>query len=126
MMRLFRGSRREYAVTTMLRHMEHGRFPQALRALRRWRAGPWPPPHALWRLGRWCLEKSRPRWAKRPLEIFLELYPGHQDRPEVMRDLARAHGGPKGQSLAVEALSLGAERDSRRQAQIVPNALNGS
>jgi len=72
--------------------MERGRFQEAYRTLKRVESpcshGPLPPPHALWRLGRWLAEKRRPRRARLPLRIFLELYPHHQDRPEVMRDLA--------------------------------------
>ena len=90
-MGLFKRSRREPAVTTMLRHMERGRFVDASKYVRKaGEDGPPPPPHALWRLGRWLLEKRRGRNAREPLELFLALYPAHGDRPEVMRDLARA------------------------------------
>jgi hypothetical protein len=115
----------------MLRHMENGRFLQALRELRRLNGDPPPPPHTLWRLGRWCLDKGKPRRARRPLRLFLELYPGHQDRPEVMRDLARALGGRRAVHLAALAHALGTERDARREEsgatqRPVASPLNGS
>ena len=124
-------ARGERAVTTMLRHMENGRFSQALRALRQINGDPPPPPHALWRLGRWLLEKDRVRRARRPLRLFLELYPAHQDRPEVMRDLARAVGGKRARHLVEEAHALGKQRDRGRQerllaARVAPSPLNGS
>jgi hypothetical protein len=70
--------------------MENRRFEDAYRDLRRYQEGPVPPPHALWRLGRWLLEKSRPKQAKLALQIFVDHYPGHEDRREVMLDLALA------------------------------------
>jgi len=79
-------------VTTMLRHMEHGEFVEAFKALRRGGPGPVPPPHALWRLGRWLLEQERPKDARLPLKRFLEIYRAHQDRAAVERDLAAARG----------------------------------
>jgi hypothetical protein len=115
----------------MLRHMENGRFARALRALRQLNGDPPPPPHALWRLGRWFLEKDRARRARRPLRLFLELYPAHQDRPEVMRDLARAVGGKRARNLVREAHALGKQRDRGRRerrlaARAAPSPLNGS
>ncbi|MCZ6786423.1 MAG: hypothetical protein O7E54_04575 [Planctomycetota bacterium] len=90
-MGLFKRSRREPAVTTMLRHMERGRFVDASRYVRKaGEDGPPPPPHALWRLGRWLLDMRHGKNACEPFELFLALYPAHGDRPEVMRDLARA------------------------------------
>lgn len=89
-MRLFGTASAERPVTALLRHMENGRFLPALKALRRYRGGPPPPPHALHRLGRWLAEQGRAKAALRPLRLFLELYPGHQDRALVVQDLARA------------------------------------
>jgi len=74
----------------MLRHMDNRRFEEAYRELKRYQDGPVPPPHALWRLGRWLLEKSRPKQAKVALQLFLDHYHGHEDRREVMLDLALA------------------------------------
>jgi len=71
--------------------MEYGRMDEAYRALKRFRDGPVPPPHALWRLGRWLAEQKRPKRAKLAFKLFLDLYSGHQDRYAVMRDLALAH-----------------------------------
>jgi len=72
--------------------MEQGRFQEAYRTLKRVEPpcskGPLPPPHALWRLGRWLADKGRRRRARLPFRLFLELYPHHEDRPEVLRDLA--------------------------------------
>ena len=62
-----------------------------------------PPPHALWRLGRWLLEKSRPKQAKVALQIFVDHYSGHEDRREVMLDLALAL---KATGQAAEAATL--------------------
>jgi hypothetical protein len=87
-MGLFRRKRRPHAVREMLRLMEDGLFEEAARGLPREFDGQIPPPHALWRLGRWCLDKGRPKLARRPLELFLQLYPAHQDRTAVARDLA--------------------------------------
>jgi len=78
-------------VTTMLRHMEHGRLDEAYRALKRYRTAPLPPPHALWRLGRWLLDQGRAKQAKRALKLFLDVYPNHGDRALVLRDLALTH-----------------------------------
>lgn len=118
-MRLFWTSPGGHSVTEMLRHMEHGRFVPAYRALRRYRTGPVPPPHALWRLGRWLLDKGRVKKARLPLETFLRLYPHHQDQPEVRLDLARvlqATGATdEAQKMVAEANRLGQERDARRQ-----------
>ena len=120
-MGLFNRSRREHAVTRLLRHMEHGRFVQALRQVgRAAENGPPPPPHALWRLGRWCLRKERPKAAVELLELFLALYPAHCDRPEVMRDLARAlaHAGKRRQA---EEMAAQAEQGRRpRPEQLAP------
>jgi len=87
----------------MLRHMENRRFEEAYRDLRRYQEGPVPPPHALWRLGRWLLEKSRPKQAKLALQIFVDHYHGHEDRREVMLDLALAL---KATGQAAEAAAL--------------------
>jgi len=120
-MRLFGNTRRECAAKTLLRHMENGRFTEALRVLRRRGEGPIPPPHALWRLGRWSLDKGRAKHALRPLQLFLASYPNHQDRPEVLRDLARALGtlgrAKEAEQAAREAQALGTSRDSRRKEQ---------
>jgi len=89
-MRLFRNPSREGPVATLLRHLEHDRFDEAFRALKAWREGPAPPPHALWRLGRALLEKGRPKRARVVLQAFVDLYPAHRDRPTVVRDLALA------------------------------------
>jgi len=72
----------------MLRAMETGELLDAHAALRRYEEGPPPPPNALWRLGRRLAESNQPRRARLPLELFLELYPRHEDRAEVMQDLA--------------------------------------
>jgi len=87
----------------MLRHMENRRFEEAYRDLRRYQEGPVPPPHALWRLGRWLLEKSRPKQARLALQIFVDHYHGHEDRREVMLDLALAL---KATGQTAEAASL--------------------
>jgi hypothetical protein len=87
-MGLFRQKRRPQAVREMLRLMEDGLFEEAARRLPRDFDEHVPPPHALWRLGRWCLDKGRAKLARRPLELFLRLYPAHQDRTAVARDLA--------------------------------------
>ena len=84
-MGLFGNKRREFVVTTLLRHMEDGRFADALRLLRKQDDGPVPPPHVLWRLGRWSLDKAKPKLALFPLRLFLRLYPNHQDRPDVLQ-----------------------------------------
>ena len=130
-MGLFKRTRREPAVTTLLRHMEHKRFPEALKLVRKAaELGPVPPPHALWRLGRWCVEKGRPKAARQPLELFLVLYPAHQDRPEVMRDLVRvlaATGKRKeAEELKGAAEAMGRKRaDSQRDHQMRQRVLSG-
>ena len=96
----------------MLRHMENGRFDEAYRALKRYREGPLPPPHALWRLGRWLADKGRPKQAKRALKLFLDLYPNHQDRPFVLRDLALTHNA-LGENEDAAAVAEDAERINR-------------
>jgi hypothetical protein len=68
--------------------MEQGEFLDAHAALRRFEDGPLPPPAALWRLGRRLGELNHPKRARLALELFLELYPNHEDRAEVMQDLA--------------------------------------
>ena len=80
---------RERTITTFLRHMERGQFLEAAKTLRKDKRNCAPPPHCLWRLGRWCLDKQKPKDARLPLELFLSLYPNHLDRPAVMHDLAR-------------------------------------
>ena len=118
-------------MTTLLRHMEHKRFTEALKLVRKAAEhGPVPPPHALWRLGRWCIEKGRPKAARHPLELFLELYPAHQDRPEVMHDLVRvldATGKRKEAEELKEATeAMGRKRaDSQRDHQMRQHVLSG-
>jgi len=130
-MRLFQRTRREAAVTTLLRHMEHKRFSEATRLVRRAvEQGPIPPPHVLWRLGRWCLEKGRPKAARQPLELFLSLYPAHQDRPEVMRDLVRVLAATgkrrEAEDLKEAAEAMGRKRaDSQRDHQMRQRVLSG-
>jgi len=87
-MRLFRTAPSERPLTTMLREMEHGRFVEAWRALRRDSGALPAPPHALARLGRWLAEQGEFKKAALPLQRFLDLYPNHQDRAVVRRDLA--------------------------------------
>ena len=98
----------------MLRHMQEKSFVEAVATLKRGRikrSGPVPPPHALWRLGRWCLEQRRPKDASIPLQLFSDLYPHHEDRAQVLHDLARALKGmrriKKAAVVAREALRLG-------------------
>ncbi|MHC4958745.1 MAG: tetratricopeptide repeat protein [Planctomycetota bacterium] len=108
---------REPRVTTVLRAMERGRFADAMKALRRKEEdGPLVPPHALWRLGRWCLEKKQPKDACVPLELFLGLYPGHQDRPQVLRDLARAMA-QSGRHKQAAALGEQAQSGQKRRTE---------
>jgi tetratricopeptide (TPR) repeat protein len=90
-MRLFRSAPGEHPTTMMLRNLELGRFDEAYKALKRYRDTPPPPPHALWRLGRWLAEHDRPKQAKLAFKLFLDLYPNHGDKPAVLRDLALAH-----------------------------------
>lgn len=52
-----------------------------------------PPPHVLWHLGRQLFRKGEARQAKLALKLFLDLYPGHGDRPQVLHDLARVLAG---------------------------------
>ncbi len=126
-MRLFRASGVDHPTTGMLRNMEQGRFVDALRALRGYREGPLPPPHALARLGRWHLERGKPKHAALPLRLFLDLYPAHQDGPEVKRDLANALAqlGRTGEARGVlrEAASEGMLRDGRRRTHAEREAL---
>lgn len=91
-MRLFfsRDDDRTLPVTAFLRHMEEGRLEFALKALKRHAEPPDPPPHALWRLARGLAESGKPKAALVPLRLFVDLYPGHGDRPAVLRDLALA------------------------------------
>ena len=114
-MGLFKRSRREHAVTTLLRHMERKQFARALRYVRNAAEGPVPPPHALWRLGRWCIDQDRHKAALQPLELFMDLYPEHQDRPEVMRDLVRVLA-ETGRRKEAEELKETAEALGRRRA----------
>ena len=87
-MRLFKTAARERALTTMLRAMEHGRFLDAWKALKK-HDGELPvPPHALERLGRWLADRGEPRKAALPLRMFLDAYPNHQDRATVTHGLA--------------------------------------
>ena len=106
-MRLFRTAPVTEPVATMLRCMERGEFLEAHAALRRRDdSGPLPPPHALWRLGRRLVDQSHAKRARHPLELFLELYPNHEDRADVMHDLAH--------TLAVAGKRRRAERLSRQ------------
>lgn len=75
-------------MTTMLRHMEHGRFVDAWRALRRDKQELPAPPQALARLGRVLADRGEFKKAILPLQRFLDTYPRHQDRAVVQRDLA--------------------------------------
>ena len=87
-MRLFGTKAKEPAVTTMLRHLECDRFGEAARALESIRRRPpLPAPASLWRLGRRCAKSKMLRPAKHALELFLELYPNHEDRDIVRADL---------------------------------------
>lgn len=88
-MREFRSSPGEHPVTRMLRHMERGRIAEAGSALAEYEGGFVPPPHALWHLGRQLFRRGDAKLAKRALRLFLDLYPGHGDRPQVLHDLAR-------------------------------------
>lgn len=119
-MRLFRSGPREHCVASMLRHMEDRAFDEAYRELKRYRDGPVPPPHALWRLGRWLLEKGRAKQAKLALRLFLDIYHAHQDRREVMLDLAlalKALGQEEESAALVEdAENLGRKRVAGKQA----------
>ena len=87
-MRLFRTAPAERPLTVMLRHMEHGRFAEAWRALKQDKQQLPAPPHALARLGRWLADRGEFKKAVLPLSRFLETYPNHQDRPVVQNDLA--------------------------------------
>lgn len=113
-MRIFRSGPKEHCVTAMLRHMDNRRFEEAYRELRRYREGPVPPPHALWRLGRWLLEKSRPKQARLALQLFVDTYHGHEDRREVMLDLALALKAA-GQVAEAAALVEAAKRLDRQE-----------
>ncbi|MHC4548444.1 MAG: hypothetical protein ACYTEZ_06670 [Planctomycetota bacterium] len=94
--------------------MEHRRFEEAYRELKRYRDGPVPPPHALWRLGRWLLEKGRAKQAKLALQLFLDFYHAHQDRTEVMLDLALALKA-LGQDERAAALAADARNPGKKQ-----------
>ena len=87
-MRLFRSTSRERALTTMLRCMEHGRFLDAWKALKKHDAELPVPPHALSRLGRWLADRGELKKAVLPLRTFLDTYPNHQDRATVVSGLA--------------------------------------
>ncbi|HEX5138470.1 MAG TPA: tetratricopeptide repeat protein [Planctomycetota bacterium] len=77
----------------MLRHMERGRVADAGSALEEYEGGFVPPPHVLWHLGRQLFRRGEARQAKLALKLFLDLYPGHADRPQVLHDLARVLAG---------------------------------
>jgi len=77
----------------MLRHMERGRIADAGNALAEYDGGFVPPPHALWHLGRQLFRRGEARQAKLALNLFLDLYPGHADRPQVLHDYARVLAG---------------------------------
>ena len=87
-MRLFRSTSREQALTTMLRCMEHGRFVEAWKCLRKHDDALPVPPHALSRLGRWLADRGEHKKAVLPLRTFLDTYPKHQDRATVVQGLA--------------------------------------
>lgn len=87
-MRLFRTTSRECALTTMLRCMEHGRFLDAWKSLRKHDDALPVPPHALSRLGRWLADRGEFKKAVLPLRRFLDTYPKHQDRATVVQGLA--------------------------------------
>jgi hypothetical protein len=106
-MRLFRTAPKERALTTMLRHMEQGRFVDAWRALKQ-HDDPTPvPPHALERLGRWLADRGEFKKAVLPLRTFLDTYANHQDRPTVVTGLATClkHLGKAKEAKRVEAAS---------------------
>ena len=87
-MRLFGTKAKELPVTTLLRHLEGDRFGEAARALSKFDgARPLPPPASLWRLGRRCAKSKMLKPAKQALELFLELYPHHEDTDAVRGDL---------------------------------------
>jgi tetratricopeptide (TPR) repeat protein len=88
-MRSLRSPAGGHPVTRMLRHMEHGRVTEAGAALAEYEGGFLPPPHALWHLGRQLFRRGEAQQAKRALKLFLDLYHGHADRPQVLHDLAR-------------------------------------
>ena len=111
-MRFLRPNSREHYVTRMLRLMRDKRFLKAVAALRRARTtGPIPPPHALWKLGRWCIEHNRAKDAAVVLQLFADLYGNHEDRAQVLHDLALAYSGAgrvkRAAQVAREALRLG-------------------
>ena len=113
-MRFLRPNSREHYVTRMLRLMRDKQFPKAVAALRRaTTTGPIPPPHALWKLGRWCLEHNRAKDAIVVLQLFADLYENHEDRAQVLHDLALAYKGAKrikrAAQVAREALRLGGQ-----------------
>jgi len=99
--------------------MESREFDEAYKELKRYRDGPVPPPHALWRLGRWLLEKGRAKQARLALRLFLDIYSAHQDRREVMLDLAlalKALGQEQESAALVEdAENLGRKRAAAQQ-----------
>jgi hypothetical protein len=94
--------------------MDNRQFEEAYRDLKRYQEGPVPPPHALWRLGRWLLEKSRPKQAKLALQLFVDYYQGHEDRREAMLDLALALKAT-GQTAEAVALVEAAKDLGRKQ-----------
>ena len=98
--------------------MQNAEFTDAIAVLKKARfqgEGPVPPPHALWRLGRWCLEQRRPKDASIPLQLFADLYPHHADRAAALHDLAIALSGMKrvrrAAEVAREALRLNKSAD---------------
>jgi len=103
-------------VRAFLSAMQNTEFTDAVTVLKKARfpghsdTGPVPPPHALWRLGRWCLEQRRPKDASIPLQLFADLYPHHEDRGAALHDLALAFNGMKrvrrAGEVAREALKL--------------------
>ena len=114
-MRLFRSPAGEHPTTSMLRHMERGRFAEAGKALGDYRGGFLPPPHALWHLGRQLFRHGATQQAKRALKLFLDLYHGHADRAQVLHDLARVHvalgEAEEAKALLDEARRLPARKD---------------
>lgn len=114
-MREFRSSPGEHPTTRMLRHMERGRIAEAGNALAEYEGGFVPPPHALWHLGRQLFRRGEGRQAKLALKLFLDLYPGHGDRPQVLHDLARVLASlrerEEARAILDEARRLAARKD---------------
>ncbi len=77
-------------VATMMRCLQDDRFDDAARALGQFSGSrPFPPPASLWRLGRRCAKAKKLKPARHALEMFLNLYPHHEDGPSVRADLVQ-------------------------------------